>query len=197
MANKLLEILTPTEAIKFNIKTGAGRMVPVYWDPKVALSNPVALRLVAKEFSKIARHNEIELIAGGETGGISLAAVTALYSGLLWVYIRKHAKGYSTNSLIEGGFKKDAKTILLDDLLATGQGKDEFFRNASNKLDIKTLAVILDDSAGDYIKSLQKRKIKFVSLFKMRNLLDCLYKTGKINSLRYQKGLDYIKYKRL
>ncbi|MBU0613390.1 hypothetical protein KKB10_05275 [Patescibacteria group bacterium] len=108
MNNKAIEVLAQERFYTTGVKIKAGRIVPIYWDPKAALSYPVVLKTIAQEFARIIKKikPKIEVIAGSETGGISLAATTAMELNLPWVYIRKKSKGYSTDALVEGIYRK-------------------------------------------------------------------------------------------
>ncbi|MFA6272381.1 MAG: phosphoribosyltransferase family protein [Patescibacteria group bacterium] len=171
MKNEVIKILAQKRFYVPGVKIQADRIVPIYWDPKAALSDPVVLKAVAQEFARIIRNirPKIEVIAGGATGGISLAAATALETKLPWVYIRKKTKGYSTDSLIEGAYSKGARAVLVDDVIATGASKEIFIKNVKGKLNIQEVLVILDDTGGKYPGWISKRKIKFEALFNKKN----------------------------
>jgi orotate phosphoribosyltransferase len=127
--------------------------------------------MVARELAEIIRiiKPKIEIIAGGETGGIGLAAAIALETKLPWVYIRKKAKGYSTDSLIEGIYSKGARAVLVDDVIATGASKEIFIENVRGELNIQKIIVILDDTGGKYPEWISRRKIKFEALFNKKD----------------------------
>jgi len=119
MNKKAAKILAQEKFYQLGIKVQTGRLSAIYWDPKAAMSDPKVLKVIAKEFAKIIRNIKprIEVVAGGATGGISLAAATAMELKLPWVYIRNQAKDYSTKKLVEGDYPKNANTILLDDVI--------------------------------------------------------------------------------
>ncbi|MDP3244569.1 MAG: hypothetical protein Q8M83_02830 [bacterium] len=164
---RVARVLANKKFYQTGIKIQVGRFVPIYWNPKGALSDPYVLKIVAEEFAKVIKKIKprIEVIAGGATGGISLAAATALEAHLPWVYIRAQPKGYSTNVLVEGSYKKGDRAILLDDVIATGAGKEIFIKNAEGQLKIKHIAVVLDDTGGNYPAWLKDKKIKLIPMF--------------------------------
>jgi orotate phosphoribosyltransferase len=193
MNTNLLSALAISKAIRLGVKTGPGRIIPVYWDPKAALSQPETLRAVIKALAEIINELGVKVIAGGETGGISLAAGLALETNLPWVYIRKKPKGYSTNLLVEGSYDINAPTVLVDDVVATGMGKEEFIINANGLLDIKHLVVVFDDSDQIYKTTLKQRGINFYSLVTFEEFVEYLHQTSVISNTWYDFAKAYIK----
>ncbi|MFH0853056.1 MAG: phosphoribosyltransferase family protein [bacterium] len=177
----------------FGVKIQVGRLIPVYANPKLCLSDPKILKVVAQEYAKVIKkiRPKIKVIAGGESGGISLAAVTALELNLPWVYIRKKAKGYSTNVLVEGDYQKGDRAVLVDDVIATGSSKELFIMNAKNKLVIKDIIVILGDNNGDYPAWIKKRKIRVYEMFMKKDRDKYLHQVGFFNDNTYKLEQAY------
>jgi len=68
----------------------------------------------------------IEAVAGGETAGIPFAAWIADRLGAPMAYVRKQAKGFGRNALIEGDVPEGKRTLLVEDLTTDGQSKIRF-----------------------------------------------------------------------
>ena len=60
------------------------------------------------------------LLAGPELGAVALAAATSLASGLPFLIVRKHAKGYGTDRRIEGEFERGLRVCLVEDVVTSG-----------------------------------------------------------------------------
>ena len=105
-ARILLEIqainFRPEEAYTFT----SGWKSPVYIDCRRIIYFPRARTKICElGVEKINRHvgyETIEAVAGGETAGIPFAAWIADRMGAPMAYVRKQAKGFGRNALIEG-----------------------------------------------------------------------------------------------
>jgi orotate phosphoribosyltransferase len=71
-------------------------------------------------------YETIEAVAGGETAGIPFAAWIADRMGAPMAYVRKQAKGFGRNALIEGDVPEGKRTLLVEDLTTDGQSKIRF-----------------------------------------------------------------------
>ena len=69
-----------------------------------------------------------DVVAGGETAGIPLAAWISELLGLPMLYVRKQPKGFGKNAQIEGTFKENARVLLVEDLATDGGSKLNFIQ---------------------------------------------------------------------
>ena len=67
-----------------------------------------------------------DYIIGGETAGIPFGAAIAEKMGLPLSYVRKKAKDYGKNKLIEGDIFKEKNSLLVEDLMTDGKSKINF-----------------------------------------------------------------------
>lgn len=65
-------------------------------------------------------------IAGGETAGITFAALVAERMALPMTYVRKKPKGYGRNARIEGAMTEGQRVLLVEDLTTDGGSKLSF-----------------------------------------------------------------------
>src|ERR1700757_4849909 len=129
-ARILLEIqainFRPDEPYTFT----SGWKSPVYIDCRRIISFPRARnRICELGVEKINRHvgfETIEAVAGGETAGIPFAAWIADRMSAPMAYVRKKAKGFGRNALIEGDVPEGKRTLLVEDLTTDGQSKIRF-----------------------------------------------------------------------
>jgi orotate phosphoribosyltransferase len=129
-ARILLEIkavnFRPEEPYTFT----SGWKSPVYIDCRRIIYFPRArAKICEMAVEKINRHvgfETIEAIAGGETAGIPFAAWIADRMAVPMSYVRKKAKGFGRNALIEGDVPEGKHTLLVEDLTTDGQSKIQF-----------------------------------------------------------------------
>ena len=129
-ARLLLEIkavnFRPEEPYTFT----SGWKSPVYIDCRRIIFFPRARAKICElAVEKICRHvgyETIEVVAGGETAGIPFAAWIADRMLTPMAYVRKQAKGFGRNSLIEGDVPEGKRTLLVEDLTTDGQSKIRF-----------------------------------------------------------------------
>ncbi|MBV8397327.1 MAG: orotate phosphoribosyltransferase [Acetobacteraceae bacterium] len=129
-ARILLEIkavnFRPEEPYTFT----SGWKSPVYIDCRRIIYFPRARSKICElAVEKIGRHvgyESIEAVAGGETAGIPFAAWIADRMLTPMAYVRKKAKGFGRNALIEGDVPEGKRTLLVEDLTTDGQSKIQF-----------------------------------------------------------------------
>ena len=129
-ARILLEInavnFRPEEAYTFT----SGWKSPVYIDCRRIIYFPRARAKICElAVEKIGRHvgyESIEAVAGGETAGIPFAAWIADRMLAPMAYVRKKAKGFGRNALIEGDVPEGKRTLLVEDLTTDGASKIQF-----------------------------------------------------------------------
>jgi orotate phosphoribosyltransferase len=129
-ARILLEIqainFRPEEPYTFT----SGWKSPVYIDCRRIIFFPRARNKICElGVEKIHRHvgyETIEAVAGGETAGIPFAAWIADRMSAPMAYVRKRAKGFGRNALIEGDVPEGRRTLLVEDLTTDGQSKIRF-----------------------------------------------------------------------
>ncbi len=129
-ARILLEIkavnFRPEEPYTFT----SGWKSPVYIDCRKIIFFPRArTKICDLGVEKIYRHvgyENIQAVAGGETAGIPFAAWIADRMGTPMSYVRKQAKGFGKNALIEGDVPEGMRTLLVEDLTTDGRSKIRF-----------------------------------------------------------------------
>ena len=112
----------------------SGKKSPVYVDCRRIISF-VAVRSRLLELAEQQLRNKQgdnkapwDLVAGGETAGIPYAAFLAERLGLPMVYLRKQAKGFGRNRLIEGAWETGQRVLLVEDMMTDGGSKVHFIQ---------------------------------------------------------------------
>jgi orotate phosphoribosyltransferase len=122
IADKLLQV----QAIKLSphqpFTWASGWKSPIYCDNRRVLSFPFVRDYIKSELSNVIFEGfpEAELVAGVATAGIAWGALVADQLKLPYVYVRPKPKEHGLGNQIEGYFEKDQRTVVVEDLVSTG-----------------------------------------------------------------------------
>ena len=131
------KILIDIGAINFSLVTpfrlSSGFLSPSYIDCRKIIAYPSAFKSITDMMIDTIKSDmdcrSPNYIIGGETAGIPFGAVIAEKMGLPLSYVRKKAKDYGKNKLIEGDIFEDKKSLLVEDLMTDGKSKINFVEN--------------------------------------------------------------------
>lgn len=100
----------------------SGWRSPIYCDNRRILSDPDVRSFVAEELAKKASalYPDAGIVAGVATGAIAHGVLAADRMGKPFVYVRPKPKDHGTKSQIEGNLPKEAKVVVIEDLVSTG-----------------------------------------------------------------------------
>ncbi len=121
-AQKLMDI----EAIKLQpnepFTWASGWKSPIYTDNRKTLGYPDVRSFVKLELCHLIQSAfpEAEAVAGVATGAIAQGALVADELGLPYAYVRPKPKDHGMGNQVEGELKKDAKVVVVEDLISTG-----------------------------------------------------------------------------
>jgi len=101
---------------KFTLASGASS--DYYVDIKRASTDPQVLRLMGAGLA--AQLADADRIAGMELGAVPLAAAAALAADKPFIMVRKQAKGYGTDSQLEGPHAAGEKVVVVEDVTTSG-----------------------------------------------------------------------------
>lgn len=122
LAAKLLDIkaikLQPNDPFTW----ASGWKSPFYCDNRKTLSYDDLRTWVKQELvhTVLSEFPEATAVAGVATGAIAQGALVADALNMPFVYIRSKAKDHGMQNLIEGELPKDAKVVVIEDLISTG-----------------------------------------------------------------------------
>lgn len=116
----LREYLREVAVKRGEFKLSSGQQSDVYVDVRQAALHPLGQRFIQTVlFEAIRVYTEVEQVGGLETGAIPLVcSVVKWWNGF---YVRKQAREYGLGNRIEGQFAADARTIIVDDVVTTGE----------------------------------------------------------------------------
>ena len=123
---KIAKILLETSAIKLSpdnpFKWSSGWNSPIYCDNRTVLSYAKHRKEIKEMLSaKIKKEfPEVDTIVGVATAGIAMGALIADELDLSYAYCRPEPKAHGLKRQLEGKVDKDAKIVVLEDLISTG-----------------------------------------------------------------------------
>jgi len=146
IANLLLSIGCVNIDFKKQFTLTSGKKSPVYVDCRKLISFPKEREFIINEMSKQIKSkykDNSTIIAGGETAGIPYSSFLCQKMKYPMIYIRKSPKGFGKGKLIEGEFKKNTQSILVEDMATDGGSKLHFIRALrQNELKVKDIYVV-------------------------------------------------------
>ena len=176
IANLLLSIGCVNINFKNQFTLTSGKKSPVYVDCRKLISFPKERELIINEMSKQIKSkykDNSTIIAGGETAGIPYSSFLCQKMKYPMIYIRKSPKGFGKGKLIEGEFKKNNQSILVEDMATDGGSKLHFIKALrQNKLKVKDIYVVF--YYGIYPKAkknISKMKVNLNYLTSWRDIL--------------------------
>lgn len=123
---KIAKILLETRAIKLSpenpFRWSSGWSSPIYCDNRTVLSFATHRSVIKKMLSAKIKleFSTVDTIVGVATAGIAMGALVADELGLSYAYCRPEPKAHGLKRQLEGYVKKNAKIVVLEDLISTG-----------------------------------------------------------------------------
>ena len=197
MSEEIAKILIDIKSVNFSFKNyftlTSGFKSPVYVDCRKIISFPKERDFIIDKSIQYLSDNKIdnELIAGGETAGIPYAAFISQKLKKPMIYIRKKPKGFGINKQIEGQYKENQNTLLVEDLATDGGSKITFINAIRESgLIVKDIFVIFYYDIFEFKETdLSKLDVKIHSLCTWKDIVSYLeknniYKESEIHSLK-------------
>jgi orotate phosphoribosyltransferase len=129
-ARRASEILLSIDAVGCNLekpfKLTSGWASPVYVDCRKVISFVPERREILRLMADAVSGAAFDVVAGGETAGISYGAWVAELLSLPYVYVRKKPKEVGKTQQIEGEVKAGQRALLVEDLATDGASKVNF-----------------------------------------------------------------------
>jgi orotate phosphoribosyltransferase len=164
----LIEAIREVAYLEGDFLLRSGRRSSYYLDKyrfetRPELLGPIGERLAAAvaEFEP-----DADLLACPVLGGVVLAAVTSLASGLPFVIVRDSAKEYGTANQIEGAFEEGQRVCLVEDVVTSGGAlleAVEAVREAG--LECRTAVCVVDREEGG-VDALARHAVRLRPLFR-------------------------------
>ncbi|MBG90217.1 MAG: orotate phosphoribosyltransferase [Actinobacteria bacterium] len=118
--NRLAQDIKSAAFLTGDFTTRAGKKTSYYIDKYKFTTRPEIMGPLAKAIQDHLPDLAFDRIAAPELGAVPIAAVLSVQIERPFVIVRKASKGYGTENLIEGSYKKGDKMVLVEDVLTTG-----------------------------------------------------------------------------
>ena len=191
-------------AVTFGDFTLGGSTVnsPVFINPKLLISNPMALSVATKlmvqeiELAQSLRRAKLQsydVLAGVPVGGMLLALALSLESMTPLIYTRTRQEGTGPRG-IEGRYNPGAtRALLIDDLITGGRNVLETAQFlAEHEIEAVDAVVLIDRDMGARAR-LKHAGIHLISILKLDAMMTQYQSLGLIDDDQYQRYLDYVK----
>ncbi len=183
IAEKLIDIQSVKFSFNKHFTLTSGLKSPVYVDCRKIISFIEERAFIMNAAVNYIKENKLafDLVAGGETAGIPYAAFISEKIKKPMIYIRKKPKGFGKNQQIEGDFKKNQVSILIEDL-ATDGGSKVIFVEAMRKagLVVKDIFVIFYYDIFNFEESiLSELNVNIHSLCTWKDIISVMEKRNE------------------
>lgn len=124
LADKLLEISAVKLQPEMPFVWGSGWNSPIYNDNRRILSYIDVRNFVKVEMAKaiLEKYPDAEVVAAVSTAAIPFGSIVADTLGLPFIYVRSTPKDHGLENLIEGDLQLGKKVVMVEDIVATGNG---------------------------------------------------------------------------
>ncbi|HII61831.1 orotate phosphoribosyltransferase [Pyrococcus horikoshii] len=167
MKDELINLIINEGCIKFgHFVLTSGKESNYYIDIKSLITNPKALRIIAKLIKEKAEELNLnyDKIAGPELGAVPIATALSLETNKPLLIVRKKKKEHGTGKVIEGNVQKGDKVLLVEDVTTTG---GSVIRAAKilreHGADVVGIFVVVDREEGAK-ENIEKEGFKFYPL---------------------------------
>jgi orotate phosphoribosyltransferase len=119
-------------AVTFNLespfKLASGNYSPIHVNCRLLISSPLFADIFGAASRMLIEDAGVpfDVLAGGETAGIPLAAMLSRTFGRPMIYVRKNAKDHGLRRIIEGLLPAGARVLLVEDLITNASTKLRF-----------------------------------------------------------------------
>ncbi len=173
---------------------------PVYVNPRVLISSPDAMRQAAELISRETMSGAVrlrprvarfDLVAGVPFGGLHLATVFSLMTGVPMIYTRPPRTG-GLGDMIEGRYEEGQTVLIIDDLVTHGGSilqTKALLEEAGLK--VKDAVVLIDREQGAY-ERLKRHGINLISILKLQIILNHYLALGLISSDDFHRSIDFL-----
>jgi len=103
---------------EFRLRSGA--VSNEYFDKYLFESDPALLHAIGEALAPLLPPHGTDAVAGLELGGVPLATILSLLTGLPALFVRKEAKTYGTCRLAEGGDVDGKRVTVVEDVVTSG-----------------------------------------------------------------------------
>ena len=179
------KFLIHSHSLKFgNFQLASGKTSRFYIDLRLIPSSPVIFRqtIIALKNRIQTEKFQFDTLSTIPTSGLIFTSILSYELFKPLIYIRKESKGYGVGNLIEGKLEPLQKTLLVDDVITTGQSLDHAIENIRNNGGIiENVICILLRGGNTTLRKFTENGITLNFLLTITQLADILYKNKLID----------------
>jgi len=163
----------------------SGIVAPVYTDCRRLAADPGATALLQTALSNAIRfyYPEVECIVGMAEAGMVWSTLVANALAKPHAFVRKQRKRHGTGALVEGNPPEGAKTVLVDDLTASGGSIEHAYRAITGEGQLIPIGVmtIVNWNFEEMRRRLSRLRVPVHSLTSYPELLGAAVETGRLS----------------
>jgi uridine monophosphate synthetase len=192
--NLLADDLLKAGCVKFGQYTlKSGLVSPIYLDLRMLVSYPPILSRAAAAYVEALRGLSFDRLAALPYAALPIGTAISLQSGWPLVYPRKEAKGYGTQTELEGVYTLGETVVVIDDLATTGGSKFEAIEKlAGAGLTVRDVVVLIDRLSGAR-EALTQAGYQLHAVFTLTALLDYWEYTGQVPAEQVSVTREFLK----
>lgn len=186
--------LSPSKPYRYT----SGVLSPIYTDNRLLMSHPGEWKEIVDAFAdvvinRIGRQN-ITVIAGTDSAGISHAAYLASLLHLPMAYIKSEETPYGTRRKIEGIIKAGDRVVIVEDLISTGKSSISAAKTAREAGAIVDYCLaIFDYGLVESKKAFSEAKCTLLAVTNVNALVEVAHEKKVISEREKRMVLDWQK----
>jgi orotate phosphoribosyltransferase len=184
--------LLKSNSLRFGVFTlASGKQSAYYIDLRLLPSFPGYFRLGIHALKDIVTEkiDTFDIFASVPTSGLVFGSALAYEMNKPFIYIRKDAKTYGTNKMIEGFLEPGSKVVIVDDVATTGISISSAVEIIRANGGIIEDAVALVDRHEGAEEKLNKIGIKLNAVTGVNDIVNALYNAGLIDENKLEAVL--------
>ena len=178
-------------AVQFGrFRLHSGRESRIYFDLRVLVSFPDALRQATAAYRTVLDALEFDLLAATPLAGLPIGTALCLDMEKPLIYPRKTAKSYGTGKNIEGRWSIGQTVVVVDDLITSGDSILETIATVKAAgLKVHDAVVLIDREQGGRAM-LEEQGYRVHAVMSLRQTLDILHDNGRLNQSQLDEVLS-------
>ena len=177
-----------------DFRLSSGISSPYYIDLRRIYSiSPLFKDVIKLYMDKLRLIEHFDVISGIATGSIPLASVLAYLLEKPMIYVRKNRKNFGIGRVVEGFLREGEDAVVIEDVVTTGSSildAVNAIRGLGGRVEY---ALAFVDRLQGASQNLHEYNVKLISIYKVTDMLDYLFRRSFIDKEKYLQVLEYIK----
>ena len=176
-----------------DFKLTSGLESPYYIDLRLIYSKPSLLKMIVELYiEELKKIDEYDVLSGIESGSIALAAILSYLLAKPMIYVRKKAKDFGTEKLIEGKIDRGDIVVVIDDVATTGGSILRAIKSIREAGGIVNDAVVFIDRAQGAREALARERVRLHAVLDTPLIMRRLLEMNIINRETFDRVMRYI-----